>query len=182
MDPDDALSPALDAVLARFAGLVRGVGRRHRLAEHEMDELVQGVRVRLWRARGTTEQIAGTPTSYVYRTAVSAALDLIRARRDAKEDRVDITDELVENRLGSVPGPEGAVEARELGAIVARALEEITASRRPVVRMYLRGYDQDEIADLLGWSRSKTRNLLYRGLADLRAALVARGVGPEVTS
>ena len=37
----------------------------------------------------------------------------------------------------------------------------------------------EEIAALLGWSEAKTRNLLYRGLADLRSALAARGIGPE---
>jgi RNA polymerase sigma-70 factor (ECF subfamily) len=40
------------------------------------------------------------------------------------------------------------------------------------------GYDREEIADLLHWSEAKTRNLLYRGLEDLRQLLVARGIGP----
>ncbi len=46
--------------------------------------------------------------------------------------------------------------------------------------MYLVGYSRQEIADLLGWSEAKTRNLLYRGLDDLRRALSQRGIGPEV--
>ena len=36
-----------------------------------------------------------------------------------------------------------------------------------------------EIADLLGWSEAKTRNLLYRGLGDLRARLTEQGIGWE---
>ncbi len=51
--------------------------------------------------------------------------------------------------------------------------------RRSVVRMYLTGYDREEIADLLGWTEPKTRNLLYRGLADLREILTEMGIGPE---
>jgi len=31
----------------------------------------------------------------------------------------------------------------------------------------------------MGWSEAKVRNLLYRGLADVRAALVQRGIGPQ---
>jgi DNA-directed RNA polymerase specialized sigma24 family protein len=44
--------------------------------------------------------------------------------------------------------------------------------------MYLAGFERDEIADLLGWSEAKTRNLLYRGLADLRESLQSWGYGP----
>jgi len=36
---------------SHFAGLVRGVGSHHGLADHELDELMQAVRVRLWRVR-----------------------------------------------------------------------------------------------------------------------------------
>jgi RNA polymerase sigma-70 factor (ECF subfamily) len=179
MPADDTLSPALEAVLERFAGLVRGVGRRYRLSEQEIDELFQEVRLRLWRARGSSEQIALAPTSYVYRTALTAAVDLIRARRDAREERVDTTSQRGVATFGAVESPEGALAATEFGALVASAVETITASRRPVLRMYLAGYDKQEISELMGWSESKTRNLLYRGLADLRAALIARGVGPE---
>jgi RNA polymerase sigma-70 factor (ECF subfamily) len=59
---------------------------------------------------------------------------------------------------------------------VEQAIETIPASRRPVVRMHLMGHSRDEIARVLGWSDSKTRNLLYRGLADVRERLVAQGV------
>ena len=64
-------------------------------------------------------------------------------------------------------------------AQVAQAIETIPASRRPVVRMYLTGYPREEIADLMGWTEGKTRNLLYRGLADLRERLTEMGVGWE---
>jgi RNA polymerase sigma-70 factor (ECF subfamily) len=46
--------------------------------------------------------------------------------------------------------------------------------------MYLDGYRRDEIAELMKWSDAKTRNLLYRGLADLRSVLLVQGIGtPE---
>jgi RNA polymerase sigma-70 factor (ECF subfamily) len=47
--------------------------------------------------------------------------------------------------------------------------------------MYLAGYSREEIADFLGWSEAKTRNLLYRGLADLRNRLTEWGIGWEAT-
>ncbi len=61
---------------------------------------------------------------------------------------------------------------------MARAVEARAGSRRVVVRLYLAGYKREEIAEMLGWSEPKTRNLLYRGLADLRGALERAGVVP----
>jgi RNA polymerase sigma-70 factor (ECF subfamily) len=37
--------------------------------------------------------------------------------------------------------------------------------------MHMAGYHRNEIAELLGWTEAKTRNLLYRGLSDLKAKL-----------
>jgi RNA polymerase sigma-70 factor (ECF subfamily) len=54
----------------------------------------------------------------------------------------------------------------------------LAESRRAVVRMHLAGYERHEIGDLLGWTEAKTRNLLYRGLADLREILESWGIGP----
>jgi RNA polymerase sigma-70 factor (ECF subfamily) len=182
MDYADELSPALEGLLARFATLVRGVGWRHGLADHELDELMQAVRLRLWHARPSSEQIETTPASYVYRTAITAALDLIRARRAHREEPIDATREGSEAMLSTHPGPEGELEAGELAVLVGHAVDQITPSRRPVLRMYLAGYDRQEIAGLLGWSEAKTRNLLYRGLDDLRGLLTARGIGPRMTT
>ena len=41
--------------------------------------------------------------------------------------------------------------------------------------MYLAGYPREEIAQLMGSTQGKTRNLLYRGLADVRARLTDLG-------
>jgi RNA polymerase sigma-70 factor (ECF subfamily) len=173
----DPLSPALEAVVNKFAGLVRGVGWRHRLSEAEIHEVMQQVRIRLWQAQGTGEQISRVSASYVYRTAVSAVLDMMRRRRAQRtEQMISIEDGMV---ASAIANPEGDLESSELMAQVARAIDTIPLSRRAVVRMYLAGHPREEIADLLGWSEAKTRNLLYRGLGDLRARLTAQGIGWE---
>jgi RNA polymerase sigma-70 factor (ECF subfamily) len=69
-----------------------------------------------------------------------------------------------------------ALAESELAGQIERALQTMQPSRRPVVRMHLMGHTREEIAKLLGWSEAKTRNLLYRGLADLRERLLAEGV------
>jgi RNA polymerase sigma-70 factor (ECF subfamily) len=46
--------------------------------------------------------------------------------------------------------------------------------------MYLAGYSGEEVANVMGWSEAKTRNLLYRGLGDLRERLRELGIGWEI--
>jgi RNA polymerase sigma-70 factor (ECF subfamily) len=180
----DPLSAAIEAALSRFAGIVRRVGRHGRLSERDLDELVQEVRIRLWRAHEgdpeATEQIRAAPASYVYRTAVTATLDLFRRRRARREaDMVPLDGE--GGGVTAGPGPEEDLAAHELAALVARAVDRLPATRRPVVRMYLAGHSKEEIAELMGWTEGKTRNLLYRGLADLRAELTAMGMPGTTT-
>jgi RNA polymerase sigma factor (sigma-70 family) len=178
-ESEQHLSLALEAAVARFGNMVRQVGRRYRLDESGLDEVMQEVRIRLWRARGTSEQVGETNTSYVYRTASSAALDVLRrrrARQAERHDRID-GDDAVATLTASNPDPHAALEGSELADRVARAIDEIPASRRPAVRMHLAGYPRQEIATLMGWTEAKTRNLLYRGLADLRERLTAEGIG-----
>jgi len=180
-EADQHLSLAVEAVLKRFGAMVRQVGRRYRLDESDVDEVLQEVRIRLWRAQRTSEQIGEVSTSYVYRTASSAALDVIRRRRSRRaEQHQSLDDEGAAVALAEPsPDPHGALEGFEVAQQVARALETIPASRRPVVKMYLTGHPREEIAELMGWTEGKTRNLLYRGLADLRERLQQMGVGWE---
>jgi RNA polymerase sigma-70 factor (ECF subfamily) len=178
-DSSDDASQALEAVLIKYGRLVSHVGRSHGLTGKDVDELVQEVRIRLWRARATSEKIVRVPPSYLYRTAASAAVDLIRQRRARREERVNADRAGGEAVFGAVPGPSWDLERAELSETIFQAVGHLSDSRRPVVRMYLAGYQRDEIGKLLGWSEAKTRNLLYRGLADLRARLAELGVGPE---
>lgn len=183
----EQLSMGLEAAIARFGALVRRVAWRHKLDGDDLEEVLQDVRLRLWRARGDSEQLATVSASYVYRTAASAALDLIRRRRRAREvplaptgvqENVDDTaDDIASGSVGH-GNPEASLEAAELGRAITKAIEQIVPSRRAVVRMYLIGHPPMEIANLMGWTEPKTRNLLYRGLADLRSQLTAMGYNP----
>ena len=180
-DAERQLSLTVEAVVSRFGSMVRQVGRRYRLDDADLDEVMQEVRIRLWRARGTSEQVGETNTSYVYRTASSAALDILRRRRARQADRHDAVDDGGSMAVLTAPGPDPHAElmGSELADRVARAIDEIPAARRAPVRMHLAGYPREEIAKLMGWTEAKTRNLLYRGLADLRERLTAEGIGWE---
>jgi RNA polymerase sigma factor (sigma-70 family) len=182
----DSVSDALEGVLARFGTLVQAVAWRHGLDGHDVDEVLQEVRFRIWRAHASSASISAAPASYVYRTAVSAALDLLRQRKRAGGGRAGHTidsrtlDELdaLECRLPDGGDPARMLDAAELARAVEMAVTRIPASRQAVVRMYLIGHPLAEIAQLVRGPEPKTRSLLYRGLASVRRDLAAQGYGP----
>lgn len=173
----DRFSSELEATVGRFAALVRRVGLKHRLSEADLEDVLQEVRIRLWRTRSRPQSENPEPfsASYVYRVAVSAAVDLLRRRRARGAEQTVALDE-TEEPVADQGDPARSIEESELSAQLTRAIEAITPSRRPVVRMYLAGYSGDEVARLMGWSEAKTRNLLYRGLGDVRARLKDMGI------
>jgi RNA polymerase sigma-70 factor (ECF subfamily) len=179
---DDGVSVALDGVVTRFAALMKRMGRGYRLPDELIDEAIQEVRIRLWRTLASGADISRVPATYIYRTTMSAMLDLIRRRRTRRESAVDSLDARVIPLPASSPAPDAELDRGDVAREVERAIDGIAMARRPVVRMYLAGYAREEIAQLLGWSEAKTRNLLYRGLDDLRRALTERGITPEVRS
>lgn len=172
----DALSTALERVLGRFSSKLRFVAARYHLRGDDLDELLQQVRLRLWQAQKDPDAIEAAPASYVYRTAVSAALDLLRRQQARREVSLEQPEGETMAERGTVGPPDEALREAELATTVAAAIDTIAESRRPVVRMYLAGYKPDEIARAMGWTTVKVRNLLYRGLADLRDALATRGI------
>lgn len=161
--------------------MVRATGARHGVGDEEASALLQEVRIRLWRAHADSEEIGRLPTSYVYRTAITAALDLVRKRR-RHENREPSLDTVPTAALVSRSGSDADVLASDLGAAIMRELNTMVEARRVVVRMHLSGYQREEMTSLLGWSDAKVRNLLYRGLQDLRERLTRVGYRwPEET-
>jgi len=174
----DAVSRTLESLLQRYRESVLRIGRRHGLSDHLLDEAVQELRIRLWRAFPGSDQLAAVSPGYLYRTAVTASLMVIRRRRAKRESGVEMTPRFEETTPAREPRPDQAFDESELAERLMRAVDELPAARQAVVRLHLQGYHRDEIAGLLGWSEAKTRNLLYRGLDDLRALLAKRGIGP----
>ena len=174
--PDVEVSRALHDLISRFDSFVRRTAARHGLMGSDLDDVVQDLRIRIWRSFGTATAIRNASTAYLSRAAISASLDIVRRRRAGKSSGIPLDDvadiSLAERRAG----PEERVAAADLSRAVHEALGLLAESRRAVVRMYLAGYDRFEIAELLGWTEGKTRNLLYRGLEDLRGILSARGI------
>ena len=171
-------SSIIEAVLARFRRMVRGVGVRRGLVDADLDEVIQDVRIRLWQASKRGKPLEELGSSYLYQVATTAALEVLRRRRTHGADRsVDVHDR--PDLPSTTWSPLDDAEGSELAAQIDAALQTIAIDRRVAVRMHLAGYDRDDISRALGWTDARTRNLLYRGLEDLRQRLTAMGIAPR---
>ena len=148
----------------------------------QYDEIEQDARLRLWRALESEREIHD-PASYLYRIAATATLDAVRRNKRKREEQIvadnETEDETVAPHvLVTDPhrAPDREAERRQLVAKVKAAMARLPDNRRTAVRLHLEGLTTQEIANLLGWSEPKARNLVYRGLRDVREALQAAGI------
>jgi len=140
----------------------------------EVDDLTQIVTTRvLGRLQDPTANVDPSE-AFLYRAAYWALVDEIRARRRRRQ--VPLDPDL--QTPSAMPDPEQLAGAREVGRAIVSCLAVLIPSRRRATMLHIQGHSVDEISALLDCSRKKADNLVYRGLADLRACLSARGVTP----
>ncbi|HEX5819893.1 MAG TPA: sigma-70 family RNA polymerase sigma factor [Gemmatimonadales bacterium] len=170
-DPSSSsLSLDIEHALARWGGIVRRAAHRYGFDGPDLQEIEQDIRIRLWRAlERQGENPKGVGASYVQEAAKSATIDLLRRRRRERE-------QVALDQAGDVPASSRAGgDEEQLTALLERAITALAPDRRVAVRLHLEGRDRDDIVRLTGWSEARTRNLLYRGLEDLRSALRGEG-------
>jgi RNA polymerase sigma-70 factor (ECF subfamily) len=121
---------------------------------------------------------------YLHKVAHSALVDEIRRRQRRREVALEVQESEdhpggIEPRAPRAPGdPEQTMALRELGTAARACLLGMTADRRLAVMLYIQGHSVPEAARVLGWDVKRTDNLVYRGLADLRRCLLAKGHMP----
>ncbi|WP_396623926.1 RNA polymerase sigma factor [Luteitalea sp.] len=167
---------------ARFEALVREYGRliRHAIrraaradAPRLADDIEQAVLVSLWQ-QVAREQVIDHPASYVYRAAVRETVRAIRRDRSqsARAEPASPRMELV--ATGTTPDDD--VRRREQRQALRASLETLAPDRARAVKAHLAGFSVEEIMALCGWPYQRARNLIARGMADLRLALRERGM------
>jgi RNA polymerase sigma-70 factor (ECF subfamily) len=153
------------------------------LAPHAED-MIQTALMRVLAARGrSTNSLArgeGNPrfaSSYLERAAYSALVDEIRRQRRRREVPVDENIHAMPEERPTAD-PERIAAGREAGRAVLSCLDGLVRPRRLAVTLYLQGHSVPEAAGLLAWTAKRTENLVFRGLADLRRCLTAKGMKP----
>ncbi len=146
----------------RVAGVASG---------NDLDDIQQDVMLALWK-RLSREQTIEHPASYLYKAAIREAVRAVGRLRRRAEDPLEA--QTLEPRVE--PEAERVVEAREQQALLQAALDTLAPDRARAVRGHLAGLGVNELMQLYGWPYQRTRNLVARGMADLKDALRARGV------
>jgi len=135
--------------------------------------------LRLWKALAEEREIRNVPC-YLQRIAASVTIDAVRRVKARREEqlqfsgRFDCTDGEKSDypqAKDARPSPELVAEHKWLVALTKQIIGGFSVNRRLAVELYLEGLRNEEIATQLGWSEGKARNLVYRGLYDLRARL-----------
>jgi RNA polymerase sigma-70 factor (ECF subfamily) len=140
------------------------------------DDVVQAASLRVLQIRQRSEGAREFNASYLWRVAYTALIDETRRRRGRRED--PMSDQASVPAVAAPENPERDCSARQIGVAIRSCLGGLVRPRRLAVVLYLQGYGVPEAARLLGWPRKRTENLVYRGLADLRRCLSARGIEP----
>lgn len=159
--------------MERYAGAIQRAVRRvagPRAATID-DDVRQIVATSLWR-QVQREQIIDAPSSYLYRAAIREAVRLVR--REMGRGQVPI--ETAEAVVAPDGDPHDALARRELGAAIEQVLMALPDDRQRAVRAHLIGMSVQEIMQVHDWTYQRARNLIARGMSDVRAALRARGI------
>jgi RNA polymerase sigma-70 factor, ECF subfamily len=181
-DPEDAVLDARARALENpgsapdVAGMYRQHSRRLLAAAYRVtgnaqdaEDVLQTVFLRLVR-RESGPELGGDLAAYLHRAAVNAGLDLIRSRQAARSEPLSEAAE----RETPAPGqaPDAAYGAEEIKAGVRRALATLSPRAAEVFALrYFEGYDNHEIAALLGSSRSTINVILHRARERVREAI-----------
>ena len=123
--------------------------------------------------RGRDETPGGrlgrTPGSYLARSAVNGALDVLRRRRPGLDSDTDAVGELPDT---AAPGAAQSVWQGELRVRLRAALSTLSPNWAEIVALrYFEDLSNVEIAELLGTSASTVAVTLHRARARLRAVL-----------
>jgi RNA polymerase sigma factor (sigma-70 family) len=160
----------LETLLARFSGFVRAHIQKFDIQRFgiDPDDVAQEVRIKIWKLLEGEKNIVNH-ASYIKKIVDSSVIDQIRRlRREEAIFRQERKKQVAEREDMYRPETLRNVTLKE---IVGRAADALIDSRRNVVKLYLLNMSLEEIARFYGWSRHKTRNLLYRGLTDLKKSL-----------
>ena len=129
----------------------------------DAEDVLQTIFLRLASAPQARD-LSPNPAAYLHRAAVNASLDLVRARSRS----VSFDSETHEFASGAA-GPDAVQADRELQTLVRQAVARLGEKSAAVFALrYFEGYDNREIADLLGTSQMVVAVTLHRARTRLR--------------
>jgi RNA polymerase sigma factor (sigma-70 family) len=158
------------AILENYAQFLNIQVKKYDLQRYGLDpeDILQDVRIKIWKLIHEKRSVF-SHGSYLKRIINSSVIDHLRkVRRENTLLRQEKRKHIAEVAHSY---SKEAAHKRMFEETVGKAVERLIDSRRQVVKLYLLSFSVQDISSYMNWSLDKTRNLLYRGLADLRKSL-----------
>lgn len=178
MNWDSRKEAELRSILDEFSGLIKVhiIKFNPQKFGLDPDDISQEIRIKIWRLLHDEKDIRNR-SSYIKKIVDSSVIDLLRKwKRDEGLLSVEKQKKVSEMKKGY---PTAISFEENLRDTVAEAVDSLIDSRRKVVRLHLMDMTIEEISAYLNWSTNKTRNLLYRGLTDLKKLLKHKDIDYE---
>lgn len=178
MNWDEEKLITLEAVLERFSRFIQAHIQKYNPQKNgiDPDDIFQEIKIKIWKILRNEKKIKNY-SSYIKKIVNSSVIDQLRKSR--REEGILFHEKLKEISDRKSFYVMDRAHNRGLKEIIGQSIDSLIESRRKVVRLYLLNMTIEEIATLLNWSKDKTRNLLYRGLADLKKKLKENGIEYE---
>jgi RNA polymerase sigma-70 factor (ECF subfamily) len=149
----------VDRLFREHQALVYRTGFRITGSAEDAEDVLQTLFLRLLRGDHRLD-LDANPKGYLHRAAVNIALDIVRLRRRSVPADESI---MVDDRAG---------EATESQQLVLAGLAELSPKLAEMfVLKHVEGYDNSEIAKLIGTSRSAVGVMLFRARARLKKSI-----------
>jgi RNA polymerase sigma-70 factor (ECF subfamily) len=168
--PDRKKEEAFGEILENYAEFLISHIKKFDLHKYGLDpeDIMQDVRIKIWKLVHD-ERIIFSHASYLKKIISTSVIDQLRKfRRQDNLFRHERQRHIAELRQSY---PQNSAATTFFENALGQAVERLIDSRRQVVKLYLLSFNIQEISSYLNWSVDRTRNLLYRGLADLRKIL-----------
>ncbi len=170
-------APDLEALFREHASRVLSAAQRVTGSAQDAEDVLQTVFMRLVRRR---EQLLlqGNPSSYLYRAAVNAGLDLVRSRKTSRSTPLEQAADAMADP--QAVNPEHRLGSGEVRDVVRKAVAQLSPRAAEIFALrYFEGYDNHEIAGMLGSSRSTVAVILHRARLRVRETIRPYVTGDE---
>jgi len=140
------------------------------------EDILQEVKIKIWNVL-TNEKKIENYASYIKKIVNSSVIDHLRRIR--REERILFSE--IQRKIAERRGTYNKenIDDENCKNILGQSVDSLLDSRRKVVKLYLLNMTLEEISEFFNWSPHKTRNLLYRGLNDLKKLLQEKGIEYE---
>ena len=159
----------IESIFREHASRVLAAAHRVTGSSQDAEDVLQTVFLRLVRRGGGLLQ-DGNPGAYLHRAAVNAGLDVVRSRQTSRAMPLETVETAVADPQAA--NPDSKLGSGEIRSQVRKALTQLSPRAAEIFALrYFEGYDNHEIAGMLGSSRSTVAVILHRARQRVREAI-----------